>query len=974
MSLGALLAGRYSERFKDPLRWYARIELAVGILGFAFHEIFIFVTNAAYDTLLPALGNGVAVLVVKWTISSLLILPQSVLLGATFPLMSAAVLRRFSVLPGRTLSILYFANSFGAAAGVLFAGFVLLAFAGLPGTLLVAAAINMMVALVALGIAQQYPARSSADSIPALAEQSEVAASDAAALPPVTLQRLLIGVAFGTAVASFIYEIGWIRMLSLVLGSATHSFELMLSAFILGLALGSFWVRKHADRWKAPTRALGLVQWLMGAAALSTLPLYTASFDWMATLMQTFARTDAGYQAFSFARYGIALAIMLPATFCAGITLPLITRILVVRGAGEGAIGRVYGFNTLGSIVGVVIAGLILMPLIGLKGMLVVGATMDMLLGVLVLAMIAGPQAFARRLAFSSLAVTAVITSLGAFTKDFDRRLLGSAVYRGGEIPRPGLLETLYHQDGRTATVSVQRRTDNGLVRISTNGKPDASLPEYWMEPCADNPRRPLASDEATQALAPLITLAHTPNARTAAVIGHGSGMSSHFALGSPTVEEVVTVEIEPAMVLGSRAFMPGNRRVFEDPRSTMVIDDAKSYFAASQRRFDFIFSEPSNPWVSGVASLFTTEFYRRLSGYLSDVGVFGQWLHLYEIDDALVLAILGAIHENFASYEVFQTAEMDILIVASNQPRLPRPDWGVFEHPAIVEDFCHNLPLSPRMLEAARLITRDALGPLLDQWGQPNSDFYPIVDLGAERTRFLNRHALGFVGLSNARFRLAAPFVGSRSAPTDETTVPVRGIDQMQALTVSAYLHQITLNGADASGSGDSLFGAVVYRMAQWESFVNGGKAPADWKAWLADLAGAERQVHGGVLGFASTNFYRSVWRYLDRADAPEFVRDVVSFREGLAAWDFQKVSEAGERLLQSILDRADYLPADEYLDGMVVAELRRGDPVSALHVFEAVAPLTGRGPTDLRLHLLDAYVNAALGEQGADSGRPSW
>jgi predicted membrane-bound spermidine synthase len=629
-------------------------------LGFAFHDIFTFVTNAAYDTVLPALGNGFAVLVVKWTISSLLILPQSVLLGATFPLMSAAVLRRFSVLPGRTLSILYFANSFGAAAGVLFAGFVLVAYAGLPGTLLVAAAINLMVGLVALGIAQQYPARSSADSIPALTEQSEVAASDAAALPAVTLQRLLVGVAFGTAVASFIYEIGWIRMLSLVLGSATHSFELMLSAFILGLALGSFWVRKHADRWKAPTRALGMVQWLMGAAALSTLPLYTASFEWtalstlplytasfewMATLMQTFARTDAGYQAFSFARYGIALAIMLPATFCAGITLPLITRILVVRGIGEGAIGKVYGINTLGSIVGVIIAGLILMPLIGLKGMLVVGATMDMLLGVLVLVMIAGPQPFARRFAFGSLAVTAVVTSLGAFTKDFDRRLLGSAVYRGGEIPQPGLLETLYHQDGRTATVSVQRRTDNGLVRISTNGKPDASLPDYWMEPCTDDPRHPLSSDEATQALAPLITLAHTPNARTAAVIGHGSGMSSHFALGSPTVEEVVTVEIEPAMVQGSRAFMPANRRVFEDPRSTMVIDDAKSYFAASQRRFDFIFSEPSNPWVSGVASLFTTEFYRRLSGYLSEVGVFGQWLHLYEIDDALVVAILGAIH-----------------------------------------------------------------------------------------------------------------------------------------------------------------------------------------------------------------------------------------------------------------------------------------------------------------------------------------
>jgi predicted membrane-bound spermidine synthase len=826
------------------------------------------------------------------------------------------------------------------------------------------------VALVALGVAQQYPARSSAESVAVSAHEPEALASDAAAIPTVRLQRLLIGVAFGTAVASFIYEIGWIRMLSLVLGSATHSFELMLSAFILGLALGSFWVRNHADRWKAHTRALGLVQWLMGAAALSTLPLYASSFEWMATLMQTFARTDAGYQAFSFARYGIALIIMLPATFCAGITLPLITRILVVRGIGERAIGRVYGVNTLGSIVGVVIAGLLLMPLIGLKGMLVVGATLDMLLGVMVLVVIAGQQFNARRLAFATMAATAVVTSLGAFTKDFDRRLLGSAVYRGGEIPQVGVFETLYHEDGRTATVSVQRRTDNGLIRISTNGKPDASLPAYWTESCTQDTGRVLASDAATQALAPLITLAHTPNARMAAVIGHGSGMSSHFVLGNPMVEEVVTVEIEPAMVEGSREFLPGNRRVFEDPRSTMVIDDAKSYFAASRQRFDFIFSEPSNPWVSGVSSLFSTEFYRRLSNYLSDVGVFGQWLHLYEIDDALILAILGAIHENFASYEVFQSAGMDILIVASNMPRLPEPDWSVFEHPDIAKDLCHNLPLTPRMLEAARLITRDALAPLLDDWGYPNSDFYPIVDVGAERTRFLNRVARGFAGLSNARFDPSAPFFGAVSRPTDERRAPVRGIGQMRGLAVSAHLNHVSNGGTVASW--DSLFTAVDYRMAKWNAIISGRTAPASWMAWLDDLNGAERQVHGGVLGFADTDFYRGVWQYLDRVGAPDIVRDVVSFREGLAAWDFHKVAEAGERLHQSVLDGQGHLSASDYLDGMVVAELRRGDALAALRIFESVAPKSGRGPDDLRLRLLDAYIMDALGEQEADSGRP--
>ena len=146
---------------------------------------------------------------------------------------------------------------------------------------------------------------------------------------------LLLFTSFGTAVASFIYEIDWIRMLALVLGGATHAFELMLSAFILGLALGALWIRSRIDRIRNPVRTLGVVQWVMGLLALATLPVYAASFDWIATLMNTFARTDIGYVGFTAARYALCLAIMLPATFCAGMTLPLITRTLIRSGSGE---------------------------------------------------------------------------------------------------------------------------------------------------------------------------------------------------------------------------------------------------------------------------------------------------------------------------------------------------------------------------------------------------------------------------------------------------------------------------------------------------------------------------------------------------------------------------------------------------------------------------------------------------------------
>lgn len=959
MSVGALFVGSRSERFRDPLKWYIRVELLIGLSGFVFHGIFNFVTDLSYSGLFPPLGNNIPLLMVKWTISALLILPQSILLGATFPLMSAGVLRHFPVRPGRTLSVLYFTNSFGASVGVLVAGFWLLSLAGLPGTLSFAATANLLVALVALVAVvaiRGYGKRSSHESATLSPGPWEEATK-----PTLTpfLSHILVCVAFGTAVASFIYEIGWIRMLSLVFGNATHAFELMLSAFILGLALGSFWVRKHVDRWKNPVRALGILQWVMGAAALATLPLYMTSFDGMALLMRMFTKSNTGYTGFNFARYGIGLLIMLPATFCAGTTLPLITRILVTGGLGERAIGRVYGVNTMGSIFGVGIAGLLLMPWIGLKAMLVLGAMLDMALGVLIFFALSTVKTRIRRLAFGSVIATVLIAGLGFSTSNFDKTLLASGVYRHGRVPMSRDRETLFYGDGRTTTVSVQRYSETGLLVISGNGKPEASLPAYWFTPCSSGKaKQELSEDAATQLLCAVIPLAYLPSARTAAVIGQGSGMTSHFILGSPTIEELVTVEIEPLMIKGSRTFYPANCRVFEDSRSKIVIDDARSYFAASRKRFHFILSEPSNPWVSGVSSLFTTEFYRRISRYLYDDGIFAQWLQLYEINDRLILSILASLHAVFPSYEVFQSTSTDIVIIASNKAQLPEPDWSIFELPAIATDLCHNHPLTPRMLEAARLLDRKALAPLLDHWQQRNSDFYPIVDLGAERTRYLDRSAKGFTGLSNARFHITAPFFGWVSTPTAETTAPVPDIWRMRALAVSAQLGSPEVHPVPEQQELDPVLLPTQYLMSRWDALLSQEMGPSDWKLWLEDFRVVEANLHGGLLGFADETFYKRVSHFLDQVDAPKFVHDVVSFRHGLAAWDFREASRSGDGIQDSVLDRKGYIPADEYLDGMVVAKLRLGDVASARRIFNALVPLSQREPSDLRLLLLDAYI----------------
>ncbi len=964
MAIGAMLIGRVSTRLKEPLFGYAMVEALVGLIGLFFQDIYVGVTNWAYASVFPSLAGSGSLTLAKWGIAALLILPQSILLGTTFPLMSAGALRRLPRAPGRTLAVLYFANSFGAAVGVLIAGFYLVDAVGLPGTILAATILNFLVAVGAVVASKYVPAEPEAAA--RVTDERSRGSVKVAQVGP-TLEALLLAVAAGTAVASFIYEIAWIRMLSLVLSSATHSFELMLSAFILGLALGAFWVRTRADRLAEPLRTLGVVQLWMGALALATLPLYFAAFDWMATLLATFARTEAGYTGFNLARYAICLVVMLPATFCAGITLPLITRTLMARGLGERAIGQVYGWNTLGSIIGVAVAALVLLPLVGLKALLAIGAVLDMAIGAAILwwwARRTGTPA-ARRLAMIGAGAVAAVALVAAVTPGFDQRRLLSGVFRFGVLPPPGSRDVLYYADGRTATVSAEHIRDNGLTFIATNGKSDGGLPAYWRTPCTDTTTlQPLRGDAATMSLAALLTLAHAPRAKLGAVIGQGTGMSSHLLLGSPTLEALYTIEIEPAMLAASKAgFYPANGRVFDDPRSHFVIDDAKSYFAAAGRKYDYIFSEPSQPWVSGVSGLFTQEFYRRVNQYLAPGGVFAQWIHIYDINDRLVLTVLAALHAEFKDYEVYMPAATDMLVLATNGDRVPAPDWGIFQLPGIRQDFCHQIPFTPEALDALWLGNRKTLAPLIDRFPTPNSDFFPHLDNGAEVSRYMGQQASGIYGLSGERFDLTGPVGGRRIGPASFTAAPAPDIPRVFQLSLGALLRSPAAQPPADQPLGDDRTGLALYRNRAWRAELAGGAAPSNWRVWLQRMGDIERDRFGGTRGYADPAFYQELYHFLDRTGAPPAARAVVEFREGTLGWNWPQAARAAAPLIAEALAGRSWLLPDELREGAVMAFLATGNTAAAREAFQKLAPLSQRPPSDFRSALLAAYVEVASG-----------
>jgi len=975
MALGAMLVGRWTERLKSPLFGYAIVEGLIGTVGLVFHDLYVAVTNWAYQSVFPHTAGSVSLTIAKWAIASALILPQSVLLGMTFPLMTAGALRWIADRPGRTLSILYFANSFGAAVGVLVAGFYLVEVAGLPGTILAASILNFVVAIGAIVATRAHRVRAAEGEVSERPPITATEVNSSGVIPPEharTLSRLLLWTAFGTAIASFIYEIAWIRMLSLVMSSATHAFELMLSAFILGIAMGSLWVRSKADQFSDPLRTLGVTQWAMGFLALATLPVYVMSFGWTGDLLHTFAKTDAGYNGFTIARYGICMLVMIPATFCAGITLPLITRTLVLGGLGERAIGTVYGVNTLGSIIGVSIAALVLMPMVGLKTLLSFGALVDMAIGVIILFVAArlSEDTGARRFALLSLAGLGVVFAIAALTPTLDRRLLLSGVYRFGIVPPPGSREILYTRDGRTATVSAEKITSTGDIFIATNGKSDGQVSAYWYNSCTpDSARHPLRGDMATMVLGPLMTAAHAPNAEEGAVIGQGTGMSSHILLANPHLKHLATIEIEPEMIRASRAFLPANRRVFEDPRSEFIIDDAKSYFAAAGKQYDFIFSEPSNPWVSGVSGLFTAEFYDRVKQYLKPNGIFAQWIHLYDLNDRLVTTVLAALHQKFGDYQVFMPVGSDMIVVATNGPKLPAPDWSIFQWPGIQQDLCHQLPFTPEAMEATRLGSRASLGPLVQAAPQVNSDFFPHLDNGAERTRYLATRAIGLWGLSNERQDLTAPFEARRIGPVSFTMAPAPDVPRMYSLALGAALKDPASYVTTDTIPDDDRKVTALARERAWLATLAASEPPGNWRVWVQWMSDIERDRYGGTTGYADPEFYGQIYRYLDRHKAPSDVRAVIDFRHGVSGWDFAQAVKAAGPLEAAALDRKSWLPPDELRDGLVIARLMTGDVVGARRAFESLAPLSRRPPGDFRTALLAAYVEAKSGEGRAGS-----
>lgn len=715
IGVGSHLAARLLQRLRDPLRTYVHVELGIALFGFVFHPLFLLLRDTLLDSGLLA-GRSLAFSTVAAVLTGgVATLPPAILLGMTFPLAAGGLMRLAQDNGRDSIARLYFGNSLGASLGAIGASYLLIPHLGTRGSLWFAGTMNLLAALgawwVVRGLARPTPA-----------SPTESAPQGPAGLPRDRLTWVVLAVAFGTGLSSFLYEIGWIRYLALLVGSSTHAFDLMIGAFVFGLALGALYIHRHPP--KDTLRALLLAQAAMAGSAVVPMLLYRPLFGASDTLNRILMRTVEAWPFHAFTQFLFAAVVMIPAAFFAGMTLPLATRFLCQRHRDETFTGQVYAWNTFGAILGAAAGSLVFMPWVGLTRLVALGGLIDLALALVLLPFVRQAR-FLPRLA---AVVAAGLVAAGWFLQP-DNHILVAGAYRGRRV----IAETakVHRLDGRTATVSIQEI--GTLVSVRTNGKPDASLDRA-------QPADARLSDELTQNLAAWIARSYVHGPWQGALIGLGSGMTAHRMLGDARATHLDAIEIEKAMWQQSRFFMPFNRRTFEDPRYAIHFLDARIFFATRPEPYDLIVSEPSNPWVAGVSSLFTREFYREVRAHLSEQGVFVQWIHTYEFEDALLLSILSALHQEFPHLRLhFVPTTQDMVIVAGRSPL--RADDTHLRNP---EDSLElgRFRMRAQDVPTGTLLWTEATIERLIQGREANSEFRPIVDGQAEKAFYAKKNS----------------------------------------------------------------------------------------------------------------------------------------------------------------------------------------------------------------------------------------
>ncbi len=686
LALGARFLGTPLARRGEGARMYGLLELGVGLIGLVSMPG-LRALDPVIGTLYQSLGGeGTAFGFARLGLMFVLLVPPAALMGATLPVL-VAHFERGKLGPG--LARLYAINTFGAVVGSVTGGFLLLPNLGLLATTWVAAGLNFLVALVSWRAAGPRAAPVAREA----AREAEV--------PPMIEGAITGGAravfAFAFALSGFAalaFQIAWVRLFSLTFGSSVYSFAAVLGIYLTGLALGA---AAASGLLRRGVRLADFARLELALAVLAALMLQAFQLlpQWMYELVE---RSGTNWGAVMIGEMMLVAALILVPCALLGAVFPVATRLLQVRDGGHAA-GLAYAVNTAGTIAGSLVAGFVLVPTFGVQGTHLTAVAVTMVTGLVVLglARMRRESTGAVDLAWGASAVV-VAGALAFMAPRWDPALMSAGLFRPIQARTVSTLARQAPQEARAVwratrdeRVLFYRDGINGSVLVATDpmesarwlrvgGKVDAST-----------------NDMETQVLIGLIPAMLADSGARTLVIGHGSGITAAAVLaGGAGPTEII--EIEPHVIEASRFFHAPGEDPLDDPRVKVILGDARTHLLHAGRRYDVIVSEPTNPWISGVNSLFTVDFYRRVRDRLEPGGVFGQWMQLYELSPETFRSLVASLIEVFPEGQVFAVwRAVDVLFVV-----VP-PDRRL-----AVERL--DTPAGARMLERAQIPSVDAL------------------------------------------------------------------------------------------------------------------------------------------------------------------------------------------------------------------------------------------------------------------------
>jgi spermidine synthase len=629
--LGSFILPRLISPGRNPLRVYAAIETGIGVLGI----LVLLLMPLAGSVYFAWSGYGLPGFLLRGVVAATCLLPPTLLMGATLPALAMRVETTSESVSW--LGFIYGANIAGAAIGCLLAGFYLLREYDVNTATIAAAAINAVVACVALVLAS----KGRTHPIPALSAEgrrdSRTTSADATVY-------VVIGLSGLCALAA---ESIWTRMLGLLLGGSVYTLSIILVVFLAGLGVGSSMGSLISRSLVRPRVALGCCQLLSAAAIAWTAYNLAASLPYWPVNPSISSNIWFNFQL----DLDRAFWALLPPTLLWGASFPLaLASVALKRNDGARLFAGVYAANTLGAIVGALAASLLLVSWIGSQHTEQLLIALSMIAGLLLL--LPGRRA--------SSAVVSVIAVLAGGLLIYGVPPISKLLVAHGRYAATwvGKGDIVFAEEGLNSSVAVSE-FPNDVRTFHVAGKIQAS----------NAPR-----DMRLQRMLGHLTSLTPASPRSVLVVGCGAGITAGAVSIDPEVEHVTIVEIEPLVPkAASKFFNEQNFDVIGNSKVRLHIDDGRHFLLTTKEKFDAITVDPLDPWVKGAANFYTREFFDVAREHLNPGGVVTMYIQLFETNQAAVQSSIATFFEVFPNGTVwgntYQGQGHDMVLLGEVEP-----------------------------------------------------------------------------------------------------------------------------------------------------------------------------------------------------------------------------------------------------------------------------------------------------------------